>query len=39
MINLVSKEVEQHEIKEKDDKTTVQESEIQVTSDKTVEYQ
>ena len=39
MINLVSKEVEQHEVKEEENKTTVQESEIQVTSDKTVEYQ
>ena len=39
LINLVSKEVEQHEIKEEDNKTKVQESEIQVTSDKTVEYQ
>ena len=38
MINLVSKEVEQHEVKEENDKTTVQESEIQVTSDKKVEY-
>ena len=39
MINLVSKEVEQHEVKEEENKTKVQESEIQVTSDKTVEYQ
>ena len=39
LINLVSKEVEPQEVKEEDDKTKVQESEIQVTSDKKVEYQ
>ena len=38
-INLVSKEVETEEVKNEEEKITVQESEIQVTSDKTVEYQ
>ena len=38
-INLVTKEVETEQVKKEDEKTTVQESEIQVTSDKTVEYQ
>ena len=39
LINLVSKEVENHEVKAEEEKITVQESEIKVTSDKTVEYE
>ena len=39
LINLVSKEVETEEVKTEEEKITVQESEIKVTSDKTVEYQ
>ena len=38
-INLVSKEVESNEVKAEDDKTTVQESEIKVSSDNKIEYQ
>ena len=39
LINLVSKEVENHEVKAEEEKITVKESEIKVTSDKTVEYE
>ena len=39
LINLVSKEVESENVETEEQKITVQESEIQVTSDKTVEYQ
>jgi hypothetical protein len=38
-INLVTKEVESENVKKEDEKITVQESEIQVTSGKIVEYQ
>ena len=39
LINLVSKEVETEEVKAEEEKITVKESEIKVTSDKTVEYE
>ena len=39
LINLVSKEVESEEVETEEQKITVKESEIQVTSDKRVEYQ
>ena len=38
-LTLVSKEVEDKEVKKEEDTTKVQESEIRVTSDKTVEYE
>ena len=38
-LTLVSKEVEDKEVKKEEDTTKVQESEIKVTSDKTVEYE
>ena len=39
LINLVSKEVDTEEVKTEEEKITIQESEIQVTSGNTVEYQ
>ena len=39
LINLVTKEVENHEVVAEEEKITVQETEIQVTSGKAVEYQ